>query len=314
MPIFGRRRTPAPRLTPELDDSDLGRVLAQLTEPQFHGRLELSAVLVEQALRDAGADWDRRTLRLSVLAEAASPALVQVWRRQRPREADPLVFDAWVALAQARREGRAGDHRSLVRRCHDAAGARPEDPAPWLALLGVLRLLRRPAEEVYPVCREIGARDPWNRTAHLEMLGYLSPAECGSHAQELDFVDAVRAAAPAGSPVAGLELALLLGRYRAAVDAGGVGALGARRRWDRADAAAALDRARGWTEPGALGHADAVADLNVLAYDLVRAGRLQEAAGVFASIGPTVTAWPWRLDGEPLQQFTYRRDQVLAPR
>ncbi|GAA1083492.1 hypothetical protein [Kitasatospora arboriphila] len=314
MPIIGRRRGPAARLAPELDDAELGRVLAHVTAPQVHGRLELSAVLVEQVLRDAGTDWDRRTLRLSVLSAAASPALAQVWRRQRPRDADPLVFDVWVALAQARRDGRPGDHHGLVRRCHDAARARPEDPGPWLALLGVLRLLRRPAEEVHPVCREIGARDPWNRTAHLEMLGYLSPAECGSHAQELEFVDAVRAAAPAGSPVAGLELALLLGRYRAGVDAGGVAALGARRRWARADAEAALDRARYWTGPGGLRHAAAVADLNVLAYALVRANRLREAAGVFAAVGPTVTAWPWSLDGDPLRRFTYWRHQALAAR
>ncbi|GAA2740419.1 hypothetical protein [Kitasatospora cinereorecta] len=297
---------------PELDDAELGRVRKQLTAPQLQGQLDLSAGLVEQVLRGAGSDWDRRTHRLAVLADAATPALAQVWRRQRPRDADPLVLGVWVELSQARAEGGTADARGLVDRCHRAADLRPEDPTPWIALLGTLRLLRRPAAEVFPVCREIGARDPWNRTAHLEMLGYLSPAECGSHAQALDFVDAVRANAPADSAVTGLELALLLDRYRATVDAGGVSALGARRRWARADAESALERALTWTRPGTLRHAEALADLNLLAYALVQASRSAEAAAVFELLGPVVTAWPWLLDGDPIEQFAHWRDQTGA--
>ncbi|WP_345700822.1 hypothetical protein [Kitasatospora terrestris] len=312
MPIFGRRRTSAPRLAPELDDAELGRVRKHLTAPQVQGQLDLSAGLVEQLLRDTGTDWDLRTHRLAVLAEAASPGLAQVWRRQRPRDADPLVFQVWAELAQARRDGAVEDPRGLLERCHRAADLVPADPTPWIARLGALRLLSRPSEEVYPVCREIGSRDPWNRAAHLEMLGYLSPAECGSHAQALDFVDAVRAAAPANSAVAGLELALLLERYRATLAAGGVTALGARRRWTRPDAEAALERALTWTLPGALSHAGAPADLNLLAYALVQAGRLREAATVFEVLGATVAPWPWALDGEPLQQFEYWREQALT--
>ncbi|WP_354638445.1 hypothetical protein [Kitasatospora camelliae] len=314
MAIFGRRRASGPRLAPELDDAETGRVLKQLTAPRVQGQLELSAGVVEQLLRDAGTDWDRRTHRLSVLAGAASPALAQVWRRQRPKDADPLVMQTFVELAQARRTGGGfEDPRVTIERCHQAAELRPEDPTPWVALLSVLRTLRRPEGEVFPVCQEIGARDPWNRTAHLEMLRYLSPDECGSHTQVAEFVEAVRASAPAGSPVAGLELTMLTDRHATTVAAGGVNALGARQRWTRPDAAAALDRAiRTWPRPGFLQHAAALADLNLLAYALTQANRVHEAPAVFEMIGPVVTAWPWHLDGDPVPRFTYWRDQILG--
>jgi hypothetical protein len=313
MPIFGRRRSTAPRLAPELDDTELGRVCRQLTGPRLQGQLDLTAGLVEQVLRDAGTDWDRRTHRLAVLARIATPALAAVWRRQRPRDADPLVLHAWIDVAQARMSGALEDPRATVGRCRRATELRPEDPAPWVALLAAHRLLRRPEAEVYPLCREIGARDAWNRTAHLEMLRYLSPDECGSHLQALDFVEAVRAAAPPGSAVAGLDLVLLTDRYRASLAQGGVTALGARRRWVLPDAEAALARALAdWTTPGFLRHAAALADLNLLGYALGQAGRIREAGPVFAALEGVVTPWPWALDGDPVEQFAHWRGQAAG--
>lgn len=312
MPLFGRRHSASPCLTPELDDAGLGRVRTQLADRQLQGRPDLSAGLVEQLLQEAGTDWDRRTHRLAVLAQVATPALVGVWRSQRPREAGPLVLQAWVDVVQARVAGALEDPRSTVDLCRRAAELSPEDPAPWVALLAVHRLLRRPEQEMYPLCREIGARDAWNRAAHLEMLRYLSPEECGSHGQLLDFVAAVRGAAPPGSPVAGLELVMLTDRYRAALAAGGVTALGARRRWGLPDAEAALERAvADWPVPGFLRHAAALADLNVLGYALGQAGRIGEAAGVFRALDGVVTIWPWGLDGDPVQQFSFWQEQSL---
>ncbi|MCU7826075.1 hypothetical protein [Kitasatospora sp. DSM 101779] len=52
-------------------------------------------------------------------------------------------------------------------------------------------------------------------------------------------------------------------------------------------------RLRGWTEPGALGHAEAVADLNLLAYALAQANRPDDPARVFEAVGPTMTKRPW---------------------
>ncbi|WP_441247800.1 hypothetical protein [Kitasatospora sp. McL0602] len=308
MPIFGRRRSAAPRLAPELDDAELGRVCRQLTAPRVQGQLDLSAGLVEQVLKGAGQDWDRRTHRFGVLAGAGSVALAKVWRRQRPQDADALLFHAWTELAHGIPDGPAGTVEKLRR----AADLLPGDPLPWLGLLRLGRLLALPEREIYPLCREIGARDAWNRTAHLELLGYLSPEECGSHAQVLEFVESVRVSAPADSPVAGLELTMLVERYRAAVAAGGVTAIGARHRWTRPDAESALARAvADWPRPGYLTHSAAVADLNLLAYALVQANRAPEAAEAFAAIGTTVTTWPWTLQGDPLQEFGYWRDQAL---
>ncbi|WP_407917335.1 hypothetical protein [Kitasatospora sp. NE20-6] len=313
MPIFGRRRSTDPRLAPELDDADLGRVRRQLSGPQVQGQLDISAALVEQLLQGAGTDWDRRTHRLAVLAQVAPPALAQVWRRRRPRDADPLVLQSWIDVAQARVAGALEDPQATVDRCRRAAELRPEDPSPWVALLAVHRMLRRPEPEMYPLCREIGARDAWNRIAHLEMLRYLAPEECGSHGQSLDFVAAVREAAPPGAPVAGLELAMLTDRYRAALAAGGVTALGARRRWGLPDAEAALERAvRDWPVPGFLRHAAGAADLNLLGYALGQAGRIREGAAVFRALDGMVTVWPWGLDGDPVQQFVFWQNQALV--
>jgi len=311
MPIFGRRRSTTPRLAPELDDAELGKVCRALAAPRVQGHLDLSAGLVEQLLQDAGRNWDLRTHRFTVLSAMAPLALAQVWRRQRPKDPDALLFQAWTDLQDGRRTGALDDPQATVDRCRRAAELLPEDPLPWICLLGVLRLLRRPEAEVYPVCQEIGARDAWNREAHLEMLGYLSPDECGSHSQVMDFVEAVRSAAPPDSPVAAVELTMIVDRYRANLSAGGVTALGARHRWTRPDTEAALGRALAtWPQPGFLTHAAASADLNLLAYALVQANRLAHAADVFRTIGPTVTAWPWEQHGDPLQQYVYWRDQA----
>jgi hypothetical protein len=142
------------------------------------------------------------------------------------------------------------------------------------------------------------------------MLGYLSPEECGSHPALLDFVDATRAAAPKQSPVVALELTMLVDRYQATLDAGGIASLGAERRWTRPPAAAVLDdAATRWPRPGFLVHAAALADLNLLAHALVQAERLPEAAPVFQAIGGAVTSWPWELMGDPLKQYTYWADR-----
>ena len=46
--------------------------------------------------------------------------------------------------------------------------------------LATLRREQRPHRELSAVWQEVMARDPWNREAYLQVLGYLSPDECGS--------------------------------------------------------------------------------------------------------------------------------------
>ncbi|CAM5588904.1 hypothetical protein SALBM311S_01650 [Streptomyces alboniger] len=62
----------------------------------------------------------------------------------------------------------------------------------------------------------------WHREAHVQMYGYLSPRECGSHAQSMEFVDRAQAAVPATAPAAGLPLMALIDRYHAALSREGV--------------------------------------------------------------------------------------------
>ncbi|MFF7637122.1 hypothetical protein ACFZB9_28820 [Kitasatospora sp. NPDC008050] len=277
------------------------------------GQSEIQIDQVERVLKEAGADWDRRAHRCGVLAEAAAHSgLARSWRSRQPRSADALVFDAWVELVRGRRRGTMEDARATADHCHRAAAAKPNDPTPWVVLLGMLRLLRADSRDVFEVWHEVTARDAWHREAHLQMLHYLSPEECGSRSHQLDFVDAVRSGIPATAPAVGVELTALVEDYERTTAKGGVEALLARRQWSQNRANSALERAlAGWTGPDGLPHANALADLNLLAYALVQAGRVREATRTFELIGETVTPWPWQLDGEPLEQFGYWRSKAL---
>lgn len=223
-----------------------------------------------------------------------------------------MIFEASVELVRGHLAGRMEDARSTADLCYRAADLQPDDPMPWVVLFGVLRLLRREAQEMFQVWHEVMARDPWHREAHLQMLGYLSPEECGSHGEVLDFVDSVRSRIPPAVPAVGLELTAVVEHHHRTVARGGLDGLLARRQWTHARAAVPLERALAdWTRPGHLTHAAALADLNLLAYALVQAHRLPEAAEVFRMIGGIVTPWPWRLDGEPLQRFVQWQAQTL---
>ncbi|OXY89053.1 hypothetical protein BEK98_40175 [Streptomyces diastatochromogenes] len=313
MPFFGRRRSNAPRLPPELDDIAVGNARRRLTAPSSPAQLDLAVALVEDLVHDAGHDWDRRTHRLAVLAEAAGQGLPHAWRRRRPGSQDALVLHAWSDLVHARRDGSAGRLTTAIDTCNRAAELRPADPVPWVVLLGLLRLQGRPATDLRPVWWEIKDRDPWNREGHLQLLGYLSPEECGSSAKSMDFIEEVRATAPVGSPVCGLELVALVERYQRTMSKGGLEALGANFLWTQQQAARALDHAvAGWLQPGFLCHAAALADLNMLAYALIRADRLTEAADVLRALGGVATARPWGWDGDPLERFSHWHTRLLG--
>ncbi|MFF7260419.1 hypothetical protein ACFZCL_09050 [Streptomyces sp. NPDC008159] len=78
------------------------------------------------------------------------------------------------------------------------------------------------------------------------------------------------------------------------------------RGWPQPQATRVLDRAlRDLLSPYFLGTAAALADLNLLAYALVKADRADEAAPVFLKIDEIVTPWPWGMDGDPVERFTY---------
>ncbi|MBH5338265.1 hypothetical protein IHE55_27160 [Streptomyces pactum] len=311
MPLFGSRRSAAARLVPELDDTALGRVLAQLQAPPAPGLLDLHVEQAERVIKDTGTDWDRRAHRMTVLARTAPGLnLARAWVQRRGDSTDALAFLSWVELL--RRPGSPEEERAAVDRCYRAADLRPEDPTPWVVLLGLLRRLRAPSREVFPVWREVTDRDPWHREAYLQMLGYLSPEECGSQVQVRDFVDAVRSRIPATAPAVGVELTATVLHHHRTVRDGGINAVLAGNQWAHPPASTALENAfEDWTRPGFLRHAAALADLNLLAYVLVHANRTPDAAVVFKMIEGKVTPWPWRLDGDPLERFTHWRERAL---
>jgi hypothetical protein len=308
MPLFGRQRTTA-RLAPELDDTDLGKVRKRLVESRTAAGHSLVAAMIEQLLRSSSDwDWDRRAHRMSVLAESTSSVFQHSWAKERAQDPDAQLLYAWGVMLCTRYEEQsdANETQEALDAGRWAAELRPEDPNPWVVRLALLRLGRRPSREVFPLWGEIVRRDRWHREAHLQMLGYLSPWECGSHRQTVEFLDRVRAEAAPTAPTAGLEIAALVDHYHGTLDQGGIEGLTASQLWSRPEAKAALSSAlANWPHPGYLAHAAAVADLNLLAYALVQAKRVAQAGKVFRAIGGLVTMYPWALgeNDDPVQSF-----------
>ncbi|KUL46061.1 hypothetical protein ADL22_11150 [Streptomyces sp. NRRL F-4489] len=314
MPVFRRRKGNRPRLVPELDDAALGRVRRRVETCWDRGALDTAVMaLLKDTIDEAGEDWDRKAHRLRVLAAAAGRGLPGIWRRHNPDDPAALLLHAWSDLLQAGRQGPDIDLDATRETCRRAAELLPADPTPWTLYLALLRLERRPAGELSAIWREIKARDPWNREAHLQALGYLSPDECGSSSQVLDLLDSVRTAMPPNAPAAGLELTALVRSHQRAMTPGGVTALGAGEFWRRPDAVAVLDHAAHyWTSPGFLHHAQALADLNVLAYALLKAGRPGDAANALRATGGVAAPWPWSAEGEPLERFSHHFARATA--
>ncbi|MBT2369804.1 hypothetical protein J7E88_32170 [Streptomyces sp. ISL-10] len=314
-----QRQRPPRRLCPELDDGQLARTLTHLkaqiaaqgdnlAESNDRGALTYP---IEQALRDPGDDWDRRMHRLLVLSTVPEAlVLARQWRSRDPAAADALLLQIFADIHRARTAGTALDIDATVRLCRQAGTLAPSDPAPWIAMLSCHRMQRAPGMVVRPVWDAVKERDRWNREAHRQMLHYVSPHECGSSALTVQFLDSVTIAAPPGAPVAALSLTHSLARYRRALSAGGIEALTAHRHWNQPHERALVDQALStWPQPGFLTHAAALADLNLLAHMLIKATRLPDAWPVFEAMSGVATAWPWELDGDPLQQVqeAYRR-------
>ncbi|MER6416809.1 hypothetical protein [Streptomyces humidus] len=301
----GRRR---PHLSHALDDADLGRILKSLSEaprPGGIGMTDLHIARMADLLRRTGADdWDRRAHRFAVLAEAtAHSGAPNGWLAREPDSADAMLLYAWAELVRGVRSGGMRDARVAIGYCYRAADLCPTDPNPWVVVLGISRL-ERDRRSMPAIWREVLARDPQHREAHLQMLGHLSPEEGGSRMQVLEFVDVVRARTAADAPTAAVELTAAVDQHRSVLARGGVEALMARDFWSQPSMAGVLDEvAQRWPQPGFLRHARALADLNLLAYALVTAERRREAAQVFPLLEGRVTAWPWALRGDPVEAF-----------
>ncbi|MFB9735245.1 hypothetical protein [Streptomyces sp. NPDC057386] len=305
MGLFRRRTGNTPRLAPELDDAALGRVLRGLTTTSGTGPQDILVARIEQLLRDTGDDWDRRGHRVTVLAGAA-PALARRWSRKHPHSADALALHAWADVLAARLTGRLDDPAATLDLCRRAADAAPADPTPWVALLAALCVEGRPSGALTPVWREIAARDPWNREACLTVFDHLSPDRHGSLAARREFLDDLTTVMPERMPPVCLPLAAAVDQYHRELSGHGLGALVAARFWEQPHTAHLLDRvAARWPQPGHLLHAARIADLNLLAYALTKAGRTDQARQVFDATDGLVSAWPWQYEGDPLDRYVH---------
>ncbi len=302
-----------PRLAPELDDRALGRLLRQLRARPMPGLTDIQVDATEGLLRGTGTDWDRRWHRLASIAYASADSnFSENWVQRCPKSVDALVHSVWVQVLRADSASRLESPNALIRRCLAAERLRPADPAPWVALLAVLRLERRPRQMVMAAWHEIASRDPWHREGHLQQVGYFSGDECGSHILEMEFLHRQRALMPWDAPAAGVELVVAVRDHHRTVRAGGINALTGDTWWQRPHNARLLEeglaRCISFPRPR---YAAVLEDLNVLAYALVRAGRLADTPRVFRQIGTVATGEPWQFLGDPAQEFAYWRGLAL---
>lgn len=302
-----RRRRTRILIHSELDDRALARTLVEVRPgPQMHGlaadgsRAPWHAVA--RLLRETGRNWDRRGHRMRVLARELPPSVADRWTAQQPDDADALVLRAYGRALRC--------EPSADRDCLRAAEACPQDPTPWVALLSLQRRLGAPERAGVLAWREVVRRDPWNRTAYHQLLLHLSPRERGSLVAMIDFARHGAARAPAGSPLTLLPLAARVEHYGFRLLRGGTNAVGVNQHWFEPGAAEDIDAAlAGWFHYGTPAHAEAVADLSLLAFALCRAHRTDDAKPVFQRLGRHMTAYPWDLLKDPVGTFVYWRDQ-----
>ncbi|MEV3869718.1 hypothetical protein [Streptomyces sp. NPDC049906] len=311
------RRSTTVRIRPELDDRELRQVITDIRPiPPFPAlgvdRIRPVWQPVADLLDATGPDWDRRTHRVSVLSRVLSPAAADHWVDYAPDSPDAVVMQACVEALRAA----SGTHRVVDRAqtlCVRAAHAHPRDPTPLIALLDLMRACRVPSRRAAAIWREIISRDPDNRAAHHVVLRYLSPRGYGSVSDMTTFAWHSASRAPVGSPLVLLPLTARAEHFAHVVEAGGTRALGAHRIWHEKAAASELELAlNNWFHTSSPPHAEAISDLNLLAFALVRARWLTEATEVFQRIGRHMTMFPWDALEDPVKAFTYWRDRTGA--
>ncbi|WP_327730357.1 hypothetical protein OG250_34545 [Streptomyces sp. NBC_00487] len=314
------RRRPSLLIRPELDDAPLHTTLTELRPTQqLHGlgagRTRPPWEPVADLLRATGRDWDRRAHRIAVLAERLPAAIPQRWAADRPGDGDALTLHAFVASNRASATDttavRAAEHS-----CLRAAEACPEDPTPWLALLTLMDTCAVPVKDAVPAWTEAVNRAPWLRTSYHRLLRYLSPRRHGTVPDMMDFAWQAAARAPHGSPLALLPVAArveLMAHRRGATPFDALGSGGGN--WNEPRSVHEIDLAlKGWFDARTAPHAEAVTDLNVLAFALTRAHRPAEAAPVFQRLGRHMTRHPWDLLPEPERTFVYWRERSTGGR
>ncbi|MFJ6568809.1 hypothetical protein ACIQNU_15415 [Streptomyces sp. NPDC091292] len=165
-----------------------------------------------------GTDWDRRIFRLQVLAEAgARLRFADTWARAEPRSPHALALLANVQALRAMIAG-AVSGRALMEEAwgtsRTALKTWPEDVAPLVVMLALLRTHAPDRNTLDRVWKEIKQRDPWNREAHHEVVTYLFPRHHGRPGEAVWWADEQASVAPQGLPIAVLPLVVLAEAHR----------------------------------------------------------------------------------------------------
>ncbi|MEV5959036.1 hypothetical protein AB0M11_35760 [Streptomyces sp. NPDC051987] len=319
--MFMLRRRPPLVIGPELDDDPLRRTIkASLKElrssqqlPHAGGGVTRRAwIPVAELLRATDRNWDLRVHRISVLARALPLGVTLRWIKDCPRDPDALVVQACARVSRITGTPWP-DAREEYSDCKRAAEAAPEDPTPWLAMLRLMDVCGSPVRRTVPVWNEAVARAPWNRTVFHQMLHHLSPRRHGTLMGMIEFAERSAHQAPHGSPVALLPLAARVELVAHRMSQDSAAAFAADRHWYEPGATREADTALAkWFCVEVQPHAEALADLNLLAFALTRLKRTDDAAPVFRRIGRDMTHHPWNLLPKPVAAFQYWRDRSCA--
>jgi hypothetical protein len=305
----GGKSTPVFAVT--LDDKALAEARQDVPIGRWQGPRDL--------LRATGRDWDRRTFRMRVLADAAVGfRCVETWQAAERFNPDAVVLRAEVEVMRVFRLAGAGETVAVdrldaaLRTCLLAADTYPEDPVPWVSLLTLARLYPTGRSEIWNWWAELQARDGFNREAYHQALRYVSPRYHGSDTDMYQFARDVAAAAPTGHPLAALPQVARAEAYRHYVGQGG-SRVGLIDHWIAPDAQRDIDRTlQRWIAHRKMPLAQDIADLNYLAHALVYANRLEEAAPIFVELGRHATRVPWTYSGDAEALWIRWRERTLS--
>ncbi|MEW2526319.1 hypothetical protein [Streptomyces sp. NPDC047071] len=293
---------------PARDDEALRHVLEDASMGRWEGPRDV--------LIATGADWDRRIFRLQVLAEAgARLRFADTWAEAEPHSPHALALLANVqalrAMIAGHDEGRTQMEEAWAT-CRAGLEVWPQDVAPLVVMLALLRTHAPDRDTLNHVWSEIKRRDPWNREAHHEIVTYLFPRHHGAQGEAMWWAEEQVALAPQGLPLAVLPLVVLAEAHRCRQEQN-QGAYGlVIHPWaDCPQTEQALER--WWRHRTPQPHACFADDANYLAHALSFANRHDEAREVFDAIGPYATHVPWSYCGRARELFLRHRSWAYNP-
>jgi hypothetical protein len=269
-------------------------------------------------LQHTDRDWDRRTFRMRVLADAmATTRVVESWQIADPQSTDAVVLRAEVEVMRVfRMVGATGqtDIANLdaaLQAAWAAANRYPEDPVPWVSMLTIARLYPDGRPEINVWLDQLQNRDLLNREAYHQFLRYNTGRYHGSFQASYDFALEAVQFAPKGSPLAVLPQVARAEHYRHKIASQSAGSLGQADFWSQPSAVRDLGTAmQRWIGNRRVHFAQDVSDLNFLAHGLSYAYRYADARVVFEEIGNVMTPIPWSYCGEAEYLFTRWRERA----